>query len=292
MNTADSVVGPAEPRFAPVPLRRRTRAASNVAESRALLVALAQEAHDASLLVATTGSIVNAVVSGKRPQLRTTMASYLPGLPLVYPTAVGTIAATGMPAQSIRSLSSFYGLITFARAATLGYSMKREPGTTCGPVNLETLSEAWQAAAMQAIGTLTTVGYLDKSSALNADGRDNSAVLRLVEMLWGVSLGRSPCVRIDGHIIIPGWVERRTHLRREINAPATLTVDGMTQHVTIRDISAGGIGVEGDTTVAPGDQVNVALGSGVCFEGIAMWNRDGRIGVRLSKPISSPVSED
>ena len=60
----------------------------------------------------------------------------------------------------------------------------------------------------------------------------------------------------------------------------------------MRDLSAGGLGIEGGESVQPGDAVNVALGSGVRFEGVAVWNRSGRVGVKLSAPMKSPVSDD
>lgn len=251
-------------------------------EASGVLVALAQEAYDVSLLVAVTGSVVNAIVASRRPQLRTSMAAYLPSPPILFPASVGNATvASAMTTPAIQSLISYYGLVNFARSATLSYTVKREPGGVAGPISMETLGEAWQAAATQSIGVLTVLGFLDKTSVLN-HGSDNVPAARLVEMLWDVTLGRSPCVRIDGAVIIPGWIERRGHLRREINAPATLSVGGQQQRVTVRDLSAGGVGIEGSADVKPGDRVSVSLGSGIMLEGIAVWNRDGRVGVKLT----------
>ena len=262
-------------------------------ENQGLRIGLAQEAHDIALLVAATGSIVNAIVSGRRPQLRTCMAAYLPGAPTLYPAAISAnTAGHAITAEAVKCLGSFYSLIAFARTATLNYSARREPGGISGPVGMDTLGEAWQSAAMQSIGVLTILGYLDPSSGLLESNGDNSATLRLVDMLWGVTVGRSPCVRIDGAVIVPGWIERRTHARREINAPATLQFNGTTQHVVVRDLSAGGLGLEGGEDLQPGDVVNVSLGTGVKFEGIAVWNRGGRVGVKLTAPLKSPISED
>lgn len=262
-------------------------------DCRGLHAALAQEAHDTALLVAATGSIVNAIVACKRPQLRASMATYLPAQPTLFPAAISSNSVSeALTPQTIQGMSAFYSIVAFARAATYNYTAKREPGGITGPISMETLSEAWQSAAMQAIGVLTTVGFLDKKSGLFEATDDNSASLRLVEMLWGVTAGRSPCVRIDGAVIVPGWIERRSHLRREINAPATMTLNGVRQRVTVRDMSAGGVGLEGGESVQPGDTVSIALGSGVKFDGVAVWNRDGRVGIKLSSPLASPVSED
>jgi hypothetical protein len=274
-------------------VRYRSKRPSAKVDSRGLHAALAQEAHDIALLVAATGSIVNAIVACKRPQLRTCMATYLPVQPTLYPAAISSNSASeALSTQAVQAMSAFYNIVSFARSATLSYSAKREPGGVTGPISMETLAEAWQSAAMQAIGVLTAVGYLDKASGLFASSGDNAAALRLIEMLWGVTVGRSPCVRIDGAVIVPGWIERRAHLRREINAPATLSTNGTRQKVTVRDMSAGGIGLEGGDSVQPGDAVNISLGTGVKFDGVAVWNKDGRVGVKLSSPLKSPVAED
>ena len=256
-------------------------------------MALAQEAHDVALLVAATGSIVNAIVSGRRPQLRNCVATYLPSQPTLFPSSLSSNAASeALSTAAIQRLSSLYSIVAFARSVTLNYSAHRETGsTTTGPIGLDTLGEAWQSAAMQAIGVLTILGFIDKSAPSDTSA-DNSASLRLAEMLWGVTLGRSPCVRIDGAVIVPGWIERRSQARREINVPATLRANGRVQDVTVRDLSAGGVGIEGGDSVQPGDAVNVALGNGVQLEGVAVWNRSGRVGVKLSAPQRSPVSED
>jgi hypothetical protein len=262
-------------------------------QTAGVLVALAQEAHDTALLVAATGSIVNAIVSCKRPQLRTCMATYLPTPPTLFPISIGADGANStLPTQTIQGLIAFYSVIAFARSATLSYSAKREPGGVTGPISMETLGEAWQSAAMHGIGTLTQLGFLDTSSVLFEGGRDNSAVMRLVEMLWGVTVGRSPCVRIDGAIIVPGWIERRAHLRREINAPGTMLWNGKRRNIMVRDLSASGIGIEGGEGVVPGDNVSVSLGTSMKFDGVAVWNNDGRVGIKLATPNRSPISED
>ena len=160
-------------------------------EARGLHIALGQEAHDVALLVAATGSIVNAIVSGRRPQLRTSMAAYLPSAPTLFPAAISAnTACNALPPEAVQSLSSFYSLIAFARGATVNYSARREPGGVCGPVGMDTLGEVWQSAAMQAIGVLTILGYLEPGSGLVESTGDNAATLRLVEMLWGVTVGK------------------------------------------------------------------------------------------------------
>ena len=115
---------------------------------------------------------------------------------------------------------------------------------------------------------------------------------RLEELLRGVSLGRAPCVRLDGAVIVPGWVERRAQLRRQVALPAQLAVNGQSHKMVVRDISADGVGLEGEAAVKPGDRVNIALDSGVHMEGVAVWNRDGRVGVRLDKRLPNPVAGD
>lgn len=288
--SADGTHVPGSTSFGHGRLRHQGRLSAK--EAHGVLAALAQEAYDISLLVAVTGSIVNSIVASRRPQLRTSMAAYLPTPPLLFPASVGNATvATAMAVTTIQSMISFYGLVAFARSATLAYTVKREPGGVAGPISMETLGEAWQAAATQSIGVLTVLGYLDKSSVVN-DGKNNIPAARLIEMLWDVTLGRSPCVRVDGAVVIPGWIERRGHLRREVNAPATLSIGGQRQTVTVRDLSAGGLGLEGGDNVKPGDHVSISLGTGINLDGVAVWTRDGRVGVKLATQAQRTIDND
>ena len=143
MNFPDPLDETSEFHAQATPLRSHGRTRTAGSDGSSLLAALAQEAHDVSLLIAATGSIVNAVVSGRRPQLQIAMSVYLPSHPIVFPSAIGTQAADTLPSQTIQTLSALYGLVSFARSATIGYSAKREPGATKGPIGLDTLAEAW-----------------------------------------------------------------------------------------------------------------------------------------------------
>ena len=232
--------------------RRRTARAAAFGEARGVLIAIAQEAHDVALLVAVTGSIVNAIVASKRPQLRVSMATYLPHQPTAFPAAIGTNAiSAALPATTIQALTAFYGLVTFARTATLGYSARREPGGITGPISMDTIGEAWQAAATQAIGVLSQLGYLDPRSPLTSRHGTNPAALRLIEMLWSVTLGRTPCVRIDGAVVVPGWIDRRTALAPGNQRARRGQGQRRVARRHVRDLSAGGFGIDGGTGSAP-----------------------------------------
>ncbi len=253
--------------------------------------ALAREARDICLLIAVSGSIVNMLATGRRPELKTSLAAFLPPQPIILPSAIERVAHMDTVAnKTAQNLIGFYALVKFARTATLVYAEKFEANRAGKGVDIETLVEAWRAAAIQSLAVLS---LLDNEADRHEFGtKDRVAGQRLVELLRGVSLGRAPCVRLDGAVIVPGWVERRGQLRRQVALPAQLAVNGQNHKMLVRDISTDGVGLEGEASVKPGDRVNIALDSGVQMEGVAVWNRDGRVGVKLSKRLPNPVADD
>ena len=267
--------------------RRRRQLAAH--EAQQILAALASEARHISLLVAVSGSIVNSLAAGRRQELRAALPAYLPPKPLLLPAAAeSAIRLDAIATPAIQCLVEFYSLVSFARTATLEHT-KRLPNGGCGQTtDTEMLAEAWQAAALQSIKALTILDGQD--AAADPASEDTAALRRLIEMLRGVTLGRAPCIRIDGAVIVPGWIERRKQLRREVDRPAQLSVNGIPHEMTLRDISVGGVGLEGHASVKPGDLVNIALDSGVNVQGVAVWNRDGRVGVKLTCPLPNPIS--
>ncbi len=260
-------------------------------EARQVQAALAREARDISLLVAVSGSIVNMLATGRRTELRSSIAAYLPPQPIILPAAFDHVARMGGPAnKTVQNLIGFYALVNFARTATLVYAEKFELNRGSMSVDIATLAEAWQAAATQSIGVLS---FLDAEADRFAFGtKDKMAAERLRELLRGVTLGRAPCVRLDGVVIVPGWVERRAQVRRQVDMPAQVAVNGANHKMVVRDISAEGLGLEGEVSVKPGDRVNIALDGGTQMEGVAVWNCDGRVGVKLNKRLPNPVAAD
>ena len=260
-------------------------------ESRYLQAALIREARDISLLVAVSGSMVNVLATGQRLGLRTSLAAYVPPLPSVLPSALRQLTQMDEAEnKAVQGLVSFYALVSFARNATLVFADKREKSDMNEGVPVESLAEAWRAAAKHGISVLK---LLDNSEVRTEFGqKDKIAAQRLVELLRGVELGRAPCVRIDGIVIVPGRVERRVQVRRQVTRPTDVTINGVNHKMVVRDISEGGIGLEGNTGAEPGDRVSIKLECGAYVSGVAIWNSDGRLGVKLDQQLPNPVADD
>ncbi len=260
-------------------------------QSRYLQAALIREARDISLLVAVSGSIVNVLATGQRLGLRSSLAAYVPPTPSVMPSAIKQMShMDDARNNAVQGLVSFYALVSFARNATLVFADKREKSRKSPGVPIESLAEAWRAAAKQGINVLK---LLDNDEARAEFGqKDKYAAQRLVELLRGVELGRAPCVRIDGVVIVPGWIERRPQVRRQVVRPTEVAINGTNHTMVIRDISEGGIGLEGNAAAEPGDRVSIKLESGTHVSGIAVWSSDGRLGVKLDHQLPNPMADD
>ena len=85
-----------------------------------------------------------------------------------------------------------------------------------------------------------------------------------------------------------GGTERR-HLRRhnrlKANIRAVLYCRNKFQTVTIRNISAGGAGIEGCNALLPNDKITIKLLNGRCIDAQVRWWLSGTCGVQFSQQL-------
>jgi hypothetical protein len=79
----------------------------------------------------------------------------------------------------------------------------------------------------------------------------------------------------------------RRHPRTQTRLRAVLYARDTFIPTTIRDISVGGIGLEGAYGVFPGDRVSIALISGEKRTGIVRWWLNGCCGVQFDTPLAA-----
>ncbi len=267
----------------------RQRSSGPALVDRHVHACLSQELCDILRLAGVSGSIVNVLATGNRQELRAALPTYLPPRSVLLPGLVCQISQdAGIPAKLISNLTGLYALLAFAASATTAHIAPLEPGRGARVIGNDTLVEAWQTAAVQGIAVLAEFTACVPPTVTDPD----PAVIRITEVLRGVALGRWPCVRIDGAVIVPGWIERRNQQRRDVSIPAQLQANGDLQRIRVRDISAGGIGIEGDNTLRPGDKVSIKLDCGAQVPGVTMWSRDGRAGVKLDAHSQNSMALD
>ena len=90
---------------------------------------------------------------------------------------------------------------------------------------------------------------------------------------------------------VPGATEQMRGLRLQLNSEAVLTHRGLSRKVLIRDISQGGLGIEGVDTMKVGSTITLQLPTGRQLAGEVCWQEGARAGISLSErlPLSDPL---
>ena len=97
--------------------------------------------------------------------------------------------------------------------------------------------------------------------------------------------GGSPCVRLDGTIFVPSWLDERREHRRPLGWSVWLEVEHTCEAVILRDVSAGGVGLESCRARAVGTAVKVHLPSSRVLQAIVTWSHASRIGAKFAQPL-------
>lgn len=108
------------------------------------------------------------------------------------------------------------------------------------------------------------------------------AIRRLLRDACG---GASPCIDEDGGVYLPGWAERRSSPRSEINEQVLVSSDGVEFNGTIFNVSTAGMKIETDSPLELGANVTVRGKGGVVVEGLVIWSQGNEAGIESFGPI-------
>ncbi len=129
------------------------------------------------------------------------------------------------------------------------------------------------------------------------DVRESALMARLLEvegLVKSIGSGGSPCVRADGQVLIPGWLDRRRGRRIPVGISVRVDCGRGHQRVTLSDISPTGAGLTSCPSLKTGSFVAIELPNGRRLEGHAAWSYANSIGIQFTNPIddTDPVFSD
>jgi PilZ domain len=101
-------------------------------------------------------------------------------------------------------------------------------------------------------------------------------------------------VRTDGHVLIPGWLDRRRGRRIPVGISIRADCGRGQQRVTLNDISPTGAGLTSCPSLKSGSIVTIELPNGRRLEGHAAWSYANSVGIEFTQPINEddPVFKD
>jgi PilZ domain-containing protein len=258
--------------------------APKVAEaSMPIIEALVCETHAAALLAATIASAINAFRRPDTERSERELRPYVPSEPALISVLRNHMLEADLDRNTVEVIVGFFDDLGPARAALNQYfsDANKLGDERASALHLLTLSNAWQRACEAALDAVRQLhGYLGR---LPAQYTSNSKAI--MGVLQNVAHGGSPCLDANGKIALPDLPQKRLAARRTICQPCTITYNRITAQAFVRDVSAGGFGLERVPQLAPKTLVLIELPSGRRFTGVVAWCKDSTAGIRFSRPL-------
>jgi len=252
--------------------------------SGSIFEAIIYEMHSAALLTVAIASAVNALRQPTTEPRAAMLKPYLPQEPAIV-TAFRNQMIESEPDESTAAIiSGFFYDLAPARVAIERYFLDADQigDERASTIHLFALTNSWRKACRDALSALQQL-HRDVVCKLSARYARNSDVL--MKLLTEAANGRTPCLDPEGQIHLPELPQRRRSARRTLCQPCIVKHNRKTSEAFVRDVSAGGLGLERVPQLVPDSIVFVELPSGRRFAGTVAWCDNAAAGIRLSKPL-------
>lgn len=144
------------------------------------------------------------------------------------------------------------------------------------------LAAAWMASAGKVAAAMRTLDRAFGERRISGLGDEASPLLQLLDEIAG---GGHSIIGPDGRLEMPRLRDAREFKRVQVNCPAVILWAGARQDAMLRDMSVGGLGLQGIAGLKQADSVRVQVGDQLDLEGKVEWSREDRAGIKLLLPI-------
>lgn len=251
-------------------------------EQELLVSSLLSEFLNSATLTAVTASMVAAKNTVREMQFAGPAAAYLSPAPLIFPAVVSGLTIPLDQPFLISSLHGYYIRLAFARSLMDLPSHVWHQGEESSKTNWSQLSDVWCRTSAQA----SLVFHYWYEMDLSRDPVRRYQLDKTHLLIRAAMNEECPCIRSDGSVFVPGFLELRRHERQMMGAKIRLEAAGVSANATLQDISIGGMGLAFCPALETGTQVSVMLSNGRRLLGLVAWSRDGRVGARFLQPLS------
>ena len=263
---------------------RGTGSVEDAARAVALTEALVCETHSATLLTATLTSGINALADKTRRIGPTEIKAFAPGdlsrLATLQSLMLEANAGLEEPiflGQFLDSTATGNELLTYylRDAETLGASR-------AAVLHKTGLADAWREICHLAI---LAVRELDGLIAPDLPEIYVQNARVLTALLAGAKNGWRPCIDSHGQLHLPPLPQQRRWPRRALLQMCKVALRGVTVDAFVRDVSAGGLGLDQMPPVSRGDLMNIELVCGRTLKGIVAWSAGAKAGLRFTSEL-------
>lgn len=253
-------------------------------EGAALIEALVCETHLAALQTATVTSAVNALRYAGRLENPIEIMNFIPHRPPLMLASSGWLRDAGLEPETIEDVEVFFEELRPARAY-LDRFFADAASVGCARAEVlhrSDLTASWQIAAR---GAAIAVKSLDRSLRFSLPELYSETVPVLVSLLNSSAEGLHPCIDAAGRPFMPELPQRRRSARKGLFQECTVQHSRRTVRALVRDISSGGLGLDGIAGLRAGEMVIVDLDAGRRLMGTVIWVKERLSGVKFSVPL-------
>lgn len=250
-------------------------------EGTALVEALTCETHLAALQTATVTSAINALRQPGRIENPQTIRNFIPHRPPILLATSGWLLDAGLEKETIEDVEVFFEELRPARAYLdrFFHDMAELGIVRAEVLHRRNLTSSWQLAAK---GAAIAVKSLDLSLRYSLPELYTETVPVLVSLLNSSADGLQPCIDAAGHPFLPELPQRRRSARKGLFQECNVQHSRRTSRALVRDVSSGGLGLDGIAGLRPNDLVVIDLDTGRRLMGMVAWAKGRLSGVRFS----------
>ena len=173
-----------------------------------LVRSLLNEFYSSAKLTATFASIVSARRRGLKLQNVSRPVAYIPSDPLIFPAVAAGLSPALDSHELMNGLQDYYARVAFARALSEISALVGE-ADDLGHRELAQLDDVWQQVC--ALANIVAHHLFDVENV--DDPARKYQLISIQELINAAKSGRSPCVRSDGTVFVPGWLDQRREER-------------------------------------------------------------------------------
>jgi PilZ domain len=243
---------------------------------------LASEFLTTALFAAVTTSMVTALAAGRQIRFNGNVSTFFPRRPELFPSVMMQSQDVFLTHRLTGELSRLYQQVAFALEMT-PYTNEAWRGTASDVTpDWRQLTQVWHPLSGEFRMFLLLLADMEPI-------RSSVQVSRLLEiegLVKSARYGGTPCVRSDGVVFVPGWLDRRSDRRVPVGISVRLDCGRGYQRVTLNDISVSGAGLSSCPSLKSGTQITLELPNGRILNGHSAWCHGNTVGVRFSHPLN------
>lgn len=207
---------------------------------------------------------------------------YTPPSPMTFTAVTGSEIAELLSHETRAALSGYQYYLEAGKRLLSGHL---EPGRENVAVEFDAFRALLAPFKTASLFSLMTARDLSQLHASMGTGKCIGELDKLAADLDEANRGGTPYF-LDRHFVVPGAADQMRGLRIQLNSEAVLTHRGGVSTVIVRDVSQGGLGLEGVEAMRPGSAVSLLLPTGRKLSGEVHWQEGTRAGINLTERLA------